>query len=80
MYIVEERKKKDIRKTDIKKKEIRKTDINAECQYPSTNQKPGKRTNQNRGDFFYVRVPTIYLLRKSSLVFWIFLTDQYHAT
>ena len=30
-------------------------------QDPVSNQKPGKRTNQNRGDFFYVRVPTIYL-------------------
>ena len=40
--------------------------------YPTTNQKPGKRTNQKRGDFFYVRVPTICLVRESSLVFWIF--------
>ena len=36
------------------------------------NQNTGKRTNQKRGDFFYVRVPTIYLVRESSLVFWIF--------
>ena len=34
------------------------------------NQKTGTRTNQKRGDFFYVRVPTIYLVRESSLVFW----------
>ena len=41
-------------------------------QYPATNQKPGKRTNQKRGDFFYVRVRTIYTVTESSMVFRFF--------
>ena len=41
-------------------------------QDPATNQKPGKRNNQKRGDFFYVRVPIIYIVRESSFAFWIF--------
>ena len=41
-------------------------------QYLSTNQKPGKRTNQKRGDFNNVRVRTICTVTESSLAFWIF--------
>jgi hypothetical protein len=36
------------------------------------NQKPGKWTNQKRGDFQYVRVRTIYTVTESSLAFWVF--------